>query len=88
MQKRINTMRDLFKKIITDFHEKKMRPTLARDIRIPIDSEKIVSLIGVRRSGKTSLIYHLIEKLRETVNPAGIIYINFEDYRCTARICL
>ena len=74
-------MRDVFKKIITDFHEKEMPPTLPRDVRIPVNSGKIVSVIGVRRSGKTSLLYHVIEKLRETVPPTDIIYINFEDDR-------
>lgn len=74
-------MKNIFKKIITDFHEKKMPPTLPRDVRIPFDSGKIVSVIGVRRSGKTSLLYQLIEKLRETVRPVDIIYINFEDDR-------
>lgn len=74
-------MRDVFKKIITDFHEKEMPPTLPRDVPIPFNSGKIVSVIGVRRSGKTSLLYHVIEKLRETVRPADIIYINFEDDR-------
>ena len=74
-------MRDIFKKIITDFHEKIMPPTLLRDVRIPVNSGKIVSVIGVRRCGKTSLLYHVIEKLRETVSPTDIIYINFEDDR-------
>ncbi|MFO7985619.1 MAG: ATP-binding protein [Desulfatiglandaceae bacterium] len=74
-------MRDIFKKIITDFHEKRLPSTVSRDIDIPIGSGKIISLVGVRRSGKTSLLYHLIEKLRETVEPASLIYINFEDDR-------
>ena len=74
-------MRDVFKKIITDFHEKEMPPTLLRDVLIPVTSGKIVSIIGVRRSGKTSLLYQVIEKLKETVSPTDIIYINFEDDR-------
>lgn len=74
-------MRETFKRIITDFHEKRLQPTMPRDIQIPFDSGKIVSLIGVRRSGKTSILYHLINKLRENVDPSNIIYINFEDDR-------
>ena len=69
-------MKEAFKKIITDFQEQQIQLTVPRDIRIPIDSGKIVTLIGVRRSGKTSILYHLIEKLRQNVNPANIIYIN------------
>lgn len=74
-------MRDIFKKIITDFHESPMRPVMAREYRIPVDSRKIVSLIGVRRSGKTSILYHIIEHLRQTINPVNVVYINFEDDR-------
>lgn len=74
-------MRETFKRIITDFHEKTLRPTVPRDIQIPLDSGKIVSLIGVRRSGKTSILYHLIEKLKKRVDPSNIVYINFEDDR-------
>ncbi len=74
-------MKETFKKIITDFHEKKLHTTIPRDVQIPVDSSKIVSLTGVRRSGKTSILYHLIGTLRESINPANIVYINFEDDR-------
>lgn len=74
-------MKEAFKKIITDFHEQQIQPTVPRDITIPLDSGKVVSLIGVRRSGKTSILYHLIEQLRQNVNPTNIVYVNFEDDR-------
>ena len=38
-------------------------------------------LVGVRRSGKTYILYETIQKLRSEVDPRNIIYINFEDYR-------
>lgn len=50
-------------------------------MQIPLESGKIVSLVGVRRSGKTSLLYQLIETLRVRVSAANIIYVNFEDDR-------
>ncbi len=74
-------MKELFKKIITDFQESSFKPTVPRDLQIPLDSGKIVSLVGVRRSGKTSLLYQIIEDLRTRVNPACIVYVNFEDDR-------
>jgi uncharacterized protein len=74
-------MKAVFKKIITDFHEQPIRPPIPRDIPIPSDSGKIVSLIGVRRSGKTSILYHLITELRKRIDPFRIMYINFEDDR-------
>jgi uncharacterized protein len=78
---RKDKMKETFKKIITDFHEHDVLPMIPRDIEIPLDSGKIVSLIGVRRSGKTSVLFHIINKLRATIDPARIIYINFEDDR-------
>jgi len=74
-------VKQLFKKIITDFQESKIKPTVPRDMEIPLESGKIVSLVGVRRSGKTSLLYQIIESLRERVHPTSIVYVNFEDDR-------
>jgi len=74
-------MRDVFRRIITDFQERTIRPTIKRDIKIPLRSDKIISLIGVRRCGKTSILYKMIEELRLLVNPKNILYINFEDDR-------
>lgn len=74
-------MKQLFKKIITDFQESKTKSTIPRDMEIPLESGKVVSLVGVRRSGKTSLLYQIIESLRERVDPATIVYVNFEDDR-------
>ena len=74
-------MKEIFKKIITDFHEQPTEALIPRDIRIPVDSGKIISLIGVRRSGKTSILYNIIETLQKRIDPAGIVYLNFEDDR-------
>ena len=74
-------MKQLFKKIITDFQESKIKPTIPRDMGIPLESGKVVSLVGVRRSGKTSLLYQVIESLRKRVDPTTIVYVNFEDDR-------
>jgi predicted AAA+ superfamily ATPase len=74
-------MKELFKKIITDFQESTLKPTVQRDVQIPLESGKIVSLVGVRRSGKTSLLYQFIETLRPRVGSANIVYVNFEDDR-------
>jgi predicted AAA+ superfamily ATPase len=37
--------------------------------------------VGVRRSGKSSILFDIISKLRETIARENIIYINFEDDR-------
>jgi len=59
--------KETLKFIITDFHEKELPFTKAREVELPIFDginstknivNKIVSLVGVRRSGKTYLFYH------------------------------
>jgi len=73
-------MKDIFKLLITDFFEKELK-VIKRDYDIPINTNKIVSLVGVRRSGKTYILYETINRLRKNTNPQNIIYINFEDDR-------
>ncbi len=74
-------MKDIFKRLITDFNERKLPHIFKRDYDIPLDSKKIVSLIGVRRSGKSYILFYLIELLRKQIASDRIIYINFEDDR-------
>ncbi len=74
-------MKDIFKKLIVDFMERDIKNILPREYNIPLESKKIISLIGVRRSGKSSILFDMINKLREKGNRDNIIYINFEDDR-------
>ena len=74
-------MKDVFKRLIVDSQERGFGIIHERDYDIPLDSGKIVSLIGVRRSGKSYILFHLIELLRKKIPPQDIIYINFEDDR-------
>jgi hypothetical protein len=74
-------MQALFQRFITDFQESPPKAAVARDYTIPLDSCKIISLIGVRRCGKTYLLHGLINQLRASVDPRNIIYLNFEDDR-------
>lgn len=57
-----------------------------RDIEIPLDVRDIVVITGVRRSGKTYMLFHLIKKLLDAgVSDNNIFYINFEDERILPR---
>jgi len=73
-------MKELFKRLITDFMERDF-DVIKRNYNIPLLTRKIVSLIGVRRSGKTYLLFEMINKLRQKGLKENIIYINFEDDR-------
>lgn len=73
--------KEIFKRLIVDNQERTFAEIVLRDIQIPIDTRKIVTLKGVRRCGKTSILYQTIKKLRETVDKTNLVYINFEDDR-------
>lgn len=74
-------MKEILKNIIVNFIEKELPATKEREIELPADSGKIISIVGARRTGKTFLLYSLIKKLRDRVARDRIIYINFEDDR-------
>jgi predicted AAA+ superfamily ATPase len=77
----MSNKKKVFQEIITDFFEKKLEEVEKRDIEIPLDLPKIVSLLGPRRSGKTYILYSLIVELRKSIPANRLVYVNFEDDR-------
>lgn len=74
--------KDVIKQIILDFQDKINSKLKSRELEIPTNSNKIISVIGVRRSGKTYLLYDTIEKLKSNgISKDKFVYINFEDER-------
>ena len=71
-------MKNLIKNIIADFHRNGTKNFRKRDYSIPLNSSKVVTLIGPRRSGKTFMLYQLMEQIEDITD---IIHINFEDER-------
>jgi len=74
-------VKNIIKKVIVDFQERDLSHVVKRDVDLPTDSKKIVSLIGVRRCGKTYMLFYLINQLRKRRASENLIYINFEDDR-------
>ena len=75
-------MKEILKNIIVNFHTKNLKETYERNVRLPINSNSIITVIGVRRSGKTHLLYETIKTLRNKgIEKTKILYINFEDER-------
>jgi len=70
-----------FRQIIADFVHRSLPKTYSRELVLPINITKIVSIIGARRTGKTFILFDLIQKLRQEIPPDRLIYINFEDDR-------
>jgi predicted AAA+ superfamily ATPase len=73
--------KDLFKELIVEFQSSSLPEVIKRDIEIPINTGKIISVIGVRRSGKTFILFQTIKELLKEIPIEKIIYINFEDER-------
>lgn len=63
---------------IQEWYEKEIPKTLPRDVDINnlVRNNFIIDILGSRRSGKTYLMYRIIDSLKREKN---IIYINFED---------
>lgn len=70
--------------LISEFHDKLkfLSGLVPRDIQFPEAPNKIKVAIGMRRSGKTYIVYEKILKLLDDgVLLSRILYINFEDDR-------
>ena len=70
-------------KFILSEGAKRRRPDVRpRALKLPLTSRKIVTLVGIRRCGKTFLIYDTMRRLEaEGVERSQMIYLNFEDDR-------
>ncbi len=78
--------KELLKQIIRDFHLKEKFDVKSRELKPPIDTQKIITLIGVRRCGKTSILYNTINELSTQINKTKILFLNFEDERLELQI--
>ena len=53
-----------------------------RTLQLPLDSRKVVALVGIRRSGKTYLLFETMRRLQaQGVDWNQMLYLNFEDDR-------
>lgn len=74
--------KELIKTIITDSQAKQLPALWSRVQVIPPDTNKIITLTGVRRSGKTYHLFEIMKKLLDSgVSADRMLYINFEDER-------
>lgn len=73
---------DNLKYVLREAVERPLPPTQERDLELPLDTRKVVGLVGVRRSGKTFLLYETMRRLeRKDVPRRNMVYLNFEDDR-------
>ena len=75
-------MIDKLEEIITEFHKESIPITFERELSTPTDIDKVITIIGLRRAGKTYYLFQIInELLNEGLDKKRIFYINFEDER-------
>jgi predicted AAA+ superfamily ATPase len=71
--------KEIIKRYLLDFQERKFENIRKREIRLE-ESSKIQTIIGARRTGKTFLLYNKILELEKAGVPRDrMIYINFEN---------
>jgi predicted AAA+ superfamily ATPase len=66
---------------ITDYFREyeAFSPTiLKRDLKVPLDSDSIITIMGPRRAGKTYYMFQLMRTLKDAV------YLSFEDFRLSS----
>lgn len=75
-------MKEILKTIIKDFHTRPLPSFRQRQLRVPLDLGKVISIIGPRRAGKTWYLFQLMAGLEELgVKREQCLYLNFEDER-------
>ncbi|OGL41721.1 MAG: hypothetical protein A2161_02535 [Candidatus Schekmanbacteria bacterium RBG_13_48_7] len=73
---------EFIKEIIVDFHNENLPVYTRRTVDFSCPENKIRTIIGMRRSGKTYIFYQLInDLLKQDIDKNRILYINFEDER-------
>src|SRR3990172_1957425 len=75
-------MRETIKTIILDFQEARLETGVLRRLHIETVRGKAAVCIGVRRSGKSTYLFQMIERLwNGGVAQENILYLNFFDDR-------
>jgi uncharacterized protein len=75
----------ILQQIILDFQDQRLEPGIARHIQYEVFPNKAFICIGVRRCGKSTLLYQIIANLlQQHKNIENILYLNFFDDRLWA----
>jgi uncharacterized protein len=75
-------MKAVLKRIIADFHQLTLPVFRCRELEVPLNLEKIITIIGPRRAGKTYYLYQIMGELEKRgIARHQMLYLNFEDER-------
>lgn len=74
-------MKEILKRIYSDFHDRNIE-VIERETSLPPVGDKIHTIIGPRRAGKTYYLYQIIGGLaKKGIGREKILFLNFEDER-------
>ncbi len=74
--------KDIFQAIISTMQRELPFPVLERDLKLPVDSEQMVTITGVRRCGKSSMMKIVANQIFASgIDKKRILWINFDDER-------
>lgn len=74
--------RDSLTQVIRAFVGRELPGGHERTLRLPTETSKVIALAGVRRSGKTFLLFDTMRRLvDEGIDRRQLLYLNFEDDR-------
>jgi predicted AAA+ superfamily ATPase len=75
-------MRDLIRRKIIDALAEPIPEFTRRDVYIPAIADKAIAVIGMRRAGKTTLLWQILQdRLTHGTQREGLLYFGFEDER-------
>jgi predicted AAA+ superfamily ATPase len=74
--------KEALKYVLTENTARKFPATVPRTLELPLNTTKITTLVGIRRSGKTYILYDTMRRLEASgVDRRQMIFLNFEDDR-------
>lgn len=74
--------KELIKQLIVSFQETLPVELIPRDLELPLYTDKIITVPGVRRCGKSSLMMLAVNRLMsDGVEKERILFLNFDDER-------
>ena len=79
--------KELLKELIVTFQESLPVSVYPRELKLPVDSRKIITVPGVRRCGKSSLFLLAIHTLLASgIGKEQILFLNFDDERLQFKV--
>ena len=74
--------KETLKYVLAQTTSRPLPASTLRSLELPLTTRKVITLVGIRRSGKTYLLYQTMGRLEaEGADRRQIIYLNFEDDR-------